>query len=62
MKKILITISFIVWCIFTLLLAISLVGIVVLIREDHNVCTFEGEVGEAVWFKIGKKIIDELIK
>lgn len=62
MKKILIAISFIFWCLFTLLLATSLVGIVVLIREDHNAKSFQGEVGEAVWFQIGKKLINELIK
>jgi hypothetical protein len=61
MKKILITISFIVWCISTLLLVCSIIGIIVLIREDFNCKTFQGEEGEAVWFQIGKKLINNLI-
>ena len=59
--KIYITICFIVWCLITLLLALSLVGIVVLIREDHNCKGFQGEEGEAVWFRIGKILINKLV-
>ena len=59
--KICITICFIVWCLITLLLALSLVGIVVLIREDHNCKGFQGEEGEAVWFRIGKTLINKLV-
>lgn len=62
MKKIGITISFIFWCFFTLLLAISIVGVIVLIREDHNCKAYQGEKGEAVWFQIGKKLINSLIE
>ena len=61
MKKIAITISFIIWCFFTLFLAISLVGLIVLIREDWNTKDYQGKEGEAVWFKIGLKLIDTLI-
>lgn len=60
MKTIGITICFIFWCLFTLILAISLIGIVVLIREDYNCKNFQGEEGEAIWFKIGKKLINKL--
>lgn len=61
MKKIGITLAFIFWMLMTFLLAISLVGLVVLIREDSNSSYFKGEEGEAVWFKIGKKLVDSLI-
>lgn len=60
MKTLGIVIAFVVWCLFTLLLVCSLVGIVVLIREDHNIQNFQGEVGEAVWFRIGKKLVNKL--
>lgn len=60
MKTIGITICFIFWCLFTLILAISLIGIVVLIREDYNCKNFQSEEGEAIWFKIGKKLINKL--
>jgi hypothetical protein len=60
MKTITIGVCFIVWCIFTLLLACSLVGIIVLVREDHNIRSFQGEIGEAIWFRIGKRLINKL--
>jgi len=60
MKTLGITTSFIIWCIFTLLLACSLIGIMVLMREDHDLPQFQGEEGEAVWFRIGKKLINKL--
>ena len=46
----------------TLILAISIVGLFVLIREDHNITEFQGEDGEAVWFRIGKGLVNKLIE
>lgn len=62
MKKITILFALVFWMIFTLILACSIVGFAVLIREDHNCKKYQGEAGEAVWFKIGKQITNELIK
>lgn len=61
MKNITITICFALWCIFTLFLVLSIVGLIVLVREDHNCKDFQGEEGEAVWLQIGKKLINELM-
>jgi hypothetical protein len=62
MKTIALTISFIIWCFFTLFLAISLVGLVAFVREDYNCKNYQGEEGDAVWFQIGKKLINKLIE
>lgn len=62
MKTIGVTIVLIIWFIFTLLLACSIIGIVVLIREDHNTKNFQGSEGDANWFKIGKALANKLIE
>jgi hypothetical protein len=62
MDKFFISIVLIFWFIFTLLLACSIIGIMVLIREDHDCKGFQGEAGEAVWFRIGKMLVNKLIK
>lgn len=62
MKSIVLGIVLIVWMIMTLLLALSLIGIVVLIREDYNIKTFQGEEGESVWFRLGKGLVNKLIE
>lgn len=56
-----IAICFIVWCLMTLLLALSVVGLVVFIREDFSTNSWTGEQGEAAWFKIGKALTNKLI-
>ena len=61
MKKISIALAFIFWMLMTFLLVVSLVGIIVLVREDINCQHFKGEEGEAVWFRIGKKLVNNLI-
>lgn len=60
MEKFILSITFIVWMIMTFILAISMVGWIVLVREDHNIQHYQGENGEAVWFKLGKSIIKKL--
>lgn len=62
MKKIIIGIVLIFWIIFTLLLAISIIGIVVLRREDHNCVNYQGVIGESAWMKLGNNLMLELIK
>jgi len=62
MKKLLITISFIIWCIITLLLVCSIIGIIVLLREDYNCKDYQGESGESAWLKIGRTLINSLIE
>jgi hypothetical protein len=62
MKNVVLGIVFIVWMIMTLALALSLIGIVVLIREDHNIKSFQGEDGEAIWFRLGKGLVKKLIE
>lgn len=62
MKNVVLGIVLIVWMIMTLALALSLIGIVVLIREDHNVKNFQGEEGESVWFRLGKRLVNKLIE
>jgi hypothetical protein len=62
MKQFSLSIVFIVWMIMTLLLAVSLVGLVVLVREDNRCEKYTGEEGESAWLKIGKKILQEIIK
>ena len=62
MKTFILSITFIIWMIMTFILAISIVGLVVLMREDIQIQSWEGEEGEAVWFKIGKKITNKLIE
>lgn len=46
----------------TLILALSLVGIIVLAREDWSCQQFQGEEGESNWMRIGKKLINKLIE
>ena len=62
MKKFTLGLVLIFWMVSTILLAVSLIGTMVLIREDHNINSFQGEEGEAVWFRIGKKIVNSLIE
>lgn len=62
MKNVVLGIVFIIWMIMTLALALSMVGIVVLIREDHNIKTFQGEQGESVWFRLGRSIVNKLVE
>lgn len=62
MKTFILSITFIIWMIMTFILAISIVGLVVLMREDIQMQSWEGEEGETVWFKIGKKITNKLIE
>lgn len=62
MKNLFITIVLIFWIIFTLILAVSLIGIIVLIREDHNTKNFLGTEGDSNWFKIGKMLTKKLIE
>jgi hypothetical protein len=61
MKTFTLGIVLIFWMILTLLLAISIIGIFVLIREDFSSEYWKGEEGEAAWFKIGKSITKKLI-
>ena len=56
------TICFVFWCLITLLLALSLVGLILLVREDHDAAHYQGEEGESAWLKLGKLIILNLIK
>jgi len=62
MKNVVLGIVFIIWMIMTLALALSMIGIVVLIREDHNTDTFQGEQGESVWFRLGRSIVNKLVE
>jgi hypothetical protein len=62
MKNVVLGIVLIVWMIMTLALALSIVGIVVLLREDHNIKSFQGEQGEAIWFRLGKGLVNKLIE
>ena len=63
MKIVIIGFVFLFWMIFTLILTFSIIGIfTVLLREDHNCEHFKGEEGEAVWFRIGKKLVNKLIE
>lgn len=62
MKNVVLGIVLIIWMIMTLLLALSLIGTMVLIREDHNIKTFQGEEGESIWFRLGKKLVNKLIE
>jgi hypothetical protein len=60
MKTVGITISFIVWCLITLILSISIIGLIVFIREDNECRNWQGEEGESAWFKMGRKLINKL--
>ena len=60
MKSIVLGTVFIVWMIMTLALALSVIGMIVLMREDYNIKSFQGEEGESVWFRLGKRIINKL--
>lgn len=62
MKSFTLGVVLIFWMVLTIILAASIIGIVVLIREDHNTNTFQGESGEAVWFRIGRSLVDKLIQ
>ncbi len=62
MKQFFLSIVFIIWMIMTLLLAVSVIGLVVLIREDTRCEKYTGEAGQSVWFKLGKTILEEIIK
>ena len=62
MKTLILSIVFIFWCLCTVILACSIIGIIVLLEEDHNCTTFQSEAGDPNWFKIGKIITNELIK
>lgn len=63
MKQTLLLIAFIFWCIFTFLFAITIIpAFFILLREDSTCDTFMADEGDANWFKIGKKIINELVR
>jgi hypothetical protein len=46
----------------TLLLVVSILGLVVLAREDASAMNYQGEEGESSWMKIGKTILTNLVK
>ncbi len=60
MKTLGISLVLIVWMIMTLVLALSLIGIFILVREDVECNHWKGEEGEAVWFRIGKRLVGKL--
>jgi len=60
--KVLLTICFLFWCLMTLLLVVSILGLVVLAREDASAMNYQGEEGESSWMKIGKTILTNLVK
>lgn len=62
MKELGICLVLIVWMVMTLVLAISLVGIIVLVREDINCTNHHHERGDSNWFKIGKGLTNKLIE
>lgn len=59
--KVTLTICFIFYCIITLLLCVSIVGLILLIREDHNCDTYQGEGAESAWLKIGKQLVNKIV-
>ena len=62
MKTIGITISLVVWMILSLFAAITVIpGLFLFTREDSTCEKWQGEVGESVWLKIGKKLTEKLI-
>jgi len=62
MKTVVLGITLIVWMVMTLLLALSLVGLIIFRRADHESNLFHGEVGESVWFRLGKNIANKLVE
>lgn len=58
MKKITLLISFIFWMIFTLIFTFSIVGMLLFIPTIYG----RGQNNPSSWMKIGRNIIDELIK
>lgn len=62
MKKIAIGVVLIFWMITTFFLAISVVGWIILVREDWGTGHFRGVEGESAWSKISKSLVDELTK
>lgn len=52
MITIALTILLIVWMIFTLILGISIIGVIVILTEDYN--------RESYWFSFGKYILKNI--
>jgi hypothetical protein len=55
-------IAFIFWCITTILIVCSILGIILLIREDYNCRQYQGESGESAWLKLGRKLVNKLVE
>jgi len=62
MKTVVLGITLIVWMVMTLLLALSVVGLIILRRADHESNLFHGEAGESVWLRLGKNIANRLVE
>jgi len=52
--------SFILWMIISLILVLSIIGLLLFVRSDNTCSTWEGEDGVSSWYKIGKKLYTKL--
>ena len=55
-------IALIVWMIISLILTLSIVGMIVWVRADNNTLNWQGDEGRSTWAKIGQDLSDRLIK
>lgn len=62
MNKLVILIALIFWLITSLILVCSVIGLLLFVRSDHNVKTWEGDEGSSTWAKIGITLTNNLIK
>ena len=55
-------IALIVWMIISLILTLSIIGIIVWIRADCNTQYWQGDKGRSTWTRIGQNLTDKLIE
>jgi len=55
-------VALIVWMIITLLLSLSLVGLLVVVYREDSACDYwKGDEGEASWMQVGKRLFNYCI-
>lgn len=50
------------WMILSLFLACSVIGLLLFVRADYNLKSYQGDSGMSSWFKLGHKLLDKFIE
>jgi flagellar biosynthesis/type III secretory pathway M-ring protein FliF/YscJ len=57
-----ILIALVVWMIVSLILTLSVIGLLVWVRSDDSTTYWKGDEGRSTWARIGQDLTDNLIK